>query len=134
MEPSPKASDIGGLPKQHVQDGDVQMETPDEEIVNAGTPVLLDEDGLEYSNSCKPVRPLLAKNAGLATASSAAALSFASSSQESGREVEVPDSPPQPQKRENAAPSNLAKKQRVMLLEKSCGKCHECDNEGASQR
>ena len=92
------------------------METPDEEIVN---PVFLDEDGLEYSKSCKPSRLLPAKDVGPATASSAAPSSGASPSQESGREVEVPDSPRQPHKRESAAPSNLAKKQRVMLLEKS---------------
>ena len=33
--------------------------------------------------------------------------------------MEVPGSPRQPQKQDNAAPSNLAKKQRVMLLEES---------------
>ena len=89
------------------------METPDEETVNPGSSVFLDEDGLEYSKSGKPLRLLPAKHVGPATASSKAAASGASSSQESGREVEVPDSPRQLQKRENAAPSNLAKKQRL---------------------
>ena len=119
MEPSPEAADSGGLPRRHDQDGDVQMETPDEEIVNPGIPVFLDEDGLEYSKSGKPLRLLPAKDVSPTIAFSAAAASGASPSHEGGREVEVPDSPRQLQKQENAAPSNLAKKQRVMLLEKS---------------
>ena len=73
MEPSPEAADNGGLPKQHDQDGDVQMETPDEETANPGTPVFLDEDGLEYSKSGKPLRCLPAKHVGPASDSSAAA-------------------------------------------------------------
>ena len=77
MEPSPEAADSGGPPSRHDQDGDVQMETPDE-IVNPGVPVFLDEDGLEYSKSGKPLRLLPAKDMGPATASSAAAASGAS--------------------------------------------------------
>ena len=119
LEPSPEAAASGWLPSRHDQDGDEQMETPGEETVNPRTSVFLDEDGLEYSKSGKPLRLLPAKVVGPATASSAAASSGASSSQESGREVEVPDNPRQQQKLENAAPSNLAKKQRSMLLEKS---------------
>ena len=79
MEPPPEAADIGGLPKQHDQNDDVQMEDPDEEMVNPGAPVFLDEDG----------RP--------ASTSSGAAASGSISSQESLREVEVPDSPRQTQ-------------------------------------
>ena len=98
VEPSPETADSGRLPRRHDQDGDAQMETPDEEIVNSGTPVLLDEDGLEYSKSGKPLRLLPAKDVGPAAASSAAASSGASPSQEGCREVEVPDSQLRPQK------------------------------------
>ena len=48
VEPSLEAADNGGIPRRHHQDGDAQMETPDEEIVNPGAPVFLDEDWLEY--------------------------------------------------------------------------------------
>ena len=64
MEPSPEAADSGGPPRRHDQDGDVQMETPDEEIVNPGIPVFLDEDWLEYSKSGKHLRLLPAKDVG----------------------------------------------------------------------
>ena len=118
-EPSSETADNSELPRRQDPDGDAQMDASDEEIASPGIPVFLGEDGLEYSDDGKPLRPVPTEGVGLATASSAASSSGASSSHEGGREMEVPDSPRQPQKKEHAVPSKSAKKQRVMLLEKS---------------
>ena len=75
------------------------MEVSDEELQ-----IFLDEDGFEYTGQTPEVNSPEA----------------ASPPQESCRDVEVPDSPRQQQKREKkAAPANPAKMQRVMLLDKS---------------
>ena len=86
--------------KTATSDSDVQMETQDDEVADLGTPALFYEDGFEYTEDESP-----------------AAAGDARTGEDGGQDVEVLDSSRQAQKQGEAAPSNRAKKHRVMLLE-----------------